>query len=206
MVWVEIKCLLLIWSRCIYYNSLQLQVKYLDSSKSSRTSKMSSSFHTKHFRPLWPGTSLKAPPEVVCILNIFSGHVDSFGNSLWGCCWRTVLTDGITWVFTCQTKAGKRRLYFLSTSLPHSHSCASDFPNFSSSPLVSSPYVALCIRWPSATTPGSGQTELLRNVPLFNGWPSGPQHGSTSPSLTARGLSFWRREGVEGSFQTNFPI
>lgn len=147
-----------------------------------------------------------APPEVVCILNTFSGHVDSLWNSLWDCCWRTVLTDDITWVFTCQTKAGKRRLYFLSTSLPHSHSCASDFPNFSSSPLVSSPYVALCIRWPSATTLGSGQTELLRNVPLFNGWPSGPQHGSTSPSLTARGLSFWRREGVEGSFQTNFPI
>lgn len=147
-----------------------------------------------------------APPEVVCILNTFSGHINSLWNSLRDCCWRKVLTDDITWAFTCQTKAGKRRLYFLSTSLPHSHSCASDFPNFSSSPLVSSPYVALCIRWPSATTLGSGQTELLRNVPLFNGWPSGPQHGSTSPSLTARGLSFWRREGVEGSFQTNFPI
>lgn len=60
MVWVKIKYLLLIWTWCIYYNSLQLQVKYLDSSKSSRTSKKSSSFHTKHFWPLWPGTSCRS--------------------------------------------------------------------------------------------------------------------------------------------------
>lgn len=64
MVWVKIKYLLLIWSWCIYYNSLQLQIKFLDSSKSSRTSKKSSSFHTKHFRPLWPGTSSQHPQRL----------------------------------------------------------------------------------------------------------------------------------------------
>lgn len=84
-----------------------------------------------------------------------------------------------------------------------SHSSTSDFPNFSSSPFVSSRYVALCIRWPSAGILGSGQTELLRNVPPFNGRPSGPQHGSTSPSLTARGLSFWWRGEL---LPDNFPI
>lgn len=65
--------------------------------------------------------------------------------------------------------------------------------NFSSSLVVPSLDAVLCVRWPSATILGSGQTELLRNVPVFNSRPSGPQHGSTSPSLTARGLSFSSR-------------
>lgn len=45
-----------------------------------------------------------------------------------------------------------------------------------------------CLRWPWAGVLGTGQTELLRNVPLFNGWPIGPQHGSVSPPLTVGGL------------------
>lgn len=85
-----------------------------------------------------------------------------------------------------------------------SHSSTSDFPNFSSSHSVPSLYAVLCIWWPSASIFSSGQTELLRNVPLFNGWPSGPQHGSISPSLTVRRLSFWKWEGGD-SFQTTFP-
>lgn len=69
-----------------------------------------------------------------------------------------------------------------------------------------SPYVALRIWWPSVSMLGSGQTELLRNVPLFNGQPSEPQHGSISPSLTARGLWFFDEGTVgESGFQTSFP-